>query len=92
MMSYPNMNPAQSTSDQSTASLPIGISEEKRRLIIRRDELRARLAAIKRDYQRGLSADSEERAIELENAEALAEIARVLNVELTQVESQLAEI
>ena len=65
-------------------------NDEIERLKQRRNELRKRLEAIEQDYARGLSADSEERAQELENAEALAEIARVINAELQQVERTLA--
>ena len=46
----------------------------KEQLLRRRDELRERLNAIKRDYGRGLDKDFEEQAIELENAEVLAGI------------------
>jgi len=58
----------------------------------RRQELIARLQAIEKDYRRGLSADSEERALELENAETLAEIARVTQAELNQVEEELRQV
>lgn len=57
-----------------------------------RDELIARLDAIKADYRRGLSADPEEQAIELENAETLAEIERVTRERLSQIEEQLASL
>ena len=49
---------------------------EREQLEQRRQELITRLQAIEKDYRRGLSADSEERALELENAETLAEIHR----------------
>lgn len=58
----------------------------------RRDELQQRLDAIKADYQRGLSADSDEQAIELENAEVLAEISRVAATELDRVEQELRQL
>ncbi|MFN4289561.1 MAG: hypothetical protein ACK4E7_01625 [Permianibacter sp.] len=58
----------------------------------RRDELQQRLDAIKADYRRGLSADSDEQAIELENAEVLAEISRVAANELAQVEQELRQL
>ena len=58
----------------------------------RRDELQQRLDAIKADYRKGLSADSDERAIELENAEVLAEISRVAATELDQVEQELRQL
>ncbi|MFZ5842457.1 MAG: hypothetical protein ACOY3E_06085 [Pseudomonadota bacterium] len=58
----------------------------------RRDELQQRLDAIKADYRRGLSADSDEQAIELENAEVLAEISRVAANELAKVEQELRQL
>ena len=58
----------------------------------RRGELQQRLDAIKADYRRGLSADSDEQAIELENAEVLAEISRVAATELDQVEQELRQL
>lgn len=58
----------------------------------RRDELQQRLDAIKADYRRGLPADSDEQAIELENAEVLAEISRVAANELAQVEQELRQL
>jgi hypothetical protein len=63
--------------------------QETARLLARRDELRQRLEAIRRDYGRGLPADSGEQALELENAEVLAEIARVTAEELAKVEESL---
>ncbi len=60
-------------------------------LIRERDELEARLNAIRRDYRRGLSADSSEQAIELENAETLAEIERVTAKQLESIQQKLAE-
>lgn len=55
----------------------------------RRQELIERLQAIEKDYRSGLSADSEERAVELENADTLAEIARVAQLELDEIEAKL---
>jgi hypothetical protein len=63
---------------------------KKRELQARRDELVARLDAINQDYRRGLDPDSGERAVQLENADALAEIARVTQVELDRVKEELA--
>jgi len=40
-------------------------------LKIRKQELEKRLEEIEADYKRGLSADSKERSIQLENAEVL---------------------
>ena len=64
----------------------------KEQLLRRRDELRERLNAIKRDYGRGLDKDFEEQAIELENAEVLAGIAKAAAEELDQVERQLVAL
>lgn len=59
-------------------------------LLRERDELQARLDAIHRDYRSGLSADASEQAIELENADTLAEIERVTAQRLADVLQQLA--
>ncbi|MEM9530518.1 MAG: hypothetical protein AAGA23_06345 [Pseudomonadota bacterium] len=58
-------------------------------LELRRDELQRRCDAIRKDYRSGLSADSGERAVELENAETLAEILRVTELTLAEVEAEL---
>ncbi len=58
----------------------------------RRDELMQRCDAIRKDYRRGLSADSQERALELENRETLDEILRVTEINLADVEKQLREL
>jgi len=58
----------------------------------KRDELRKRLDAIEADYRRGLDADSEERAVQLENAEVLDGIAKATSEELQRIENQLAEL
>lgn len=55
----------------------------------RRRELQERLETIEKDYERGLDPDSEERAVQLENAEVLAAIARSTAEELEQVERLL---
>lgn len=62
---------------------------EKTRLLVQRDELRARLDAIRRDFRQGLAADSGERAIELENREVLEGIARATAEELERIEQRL---
>jgi RNA polymerase-binding transcription factor DksA len=64
----------------------------KAALEARQAELTQRINAIEHDYAAGLSADSEERAQQLENAEVLAEISRVANEELAKVTKQLAHI
>ena len=55
-------------------------------------ELSERLQAIYDDYKRGLDADSEERATQLENAETLNEIERVTAEELEKVRARLNEL
>ena len=70
----------------------IDLLAQKTALEARHPELTQRIAAIQRDYATGLSADSEERAQELENAEVLAEISRVANDDLAQVTKELARI
>jgi hypothetical protein len=57
-----------------------------------RERLQRRLAAIQADYQKGLDADAEERAQQLENAEVLTAIARATAEELHQVEARLAAL
>lgn len=64
-------------------------SEQRRALLQRRDELRARLQRIRDDLGGGLEADSEERAQQLENRDALLEIARVTEEELQGVLREL---
>jgi hypothetical protein len=68
------------------------IEQEIAELNKRREELRARLAAIENDYRAGLSADSEEQAIQLENAEVQAGIAKATADELARVEARLEEL
>lgn len=64
---------------------------ERQKLIEDRNRLKSRLDAIKEDYRRGLDPDSGERAVQLENAEALNEIQRVTAEELARVEALLAD-
>ena len=52
----------------------------------------ARLNAINKDYQQGLNPDSEERAVELQNAEVLDAIARAASDELDRIEKRLAAL
>ncbi len=58
----------------------------------RRDELRERLAAIRRDLGGGLARDLEDQAQQLENQDTLMEIARVTEAELEKVEAQLRDL
>ncbi|WP_376692120.1 hypothetical protein [Wenzhouxiangella sp. EGI_FJ10409] len=65
---------------------------DRKQLIERRDELRERLEAIRRDVGGGLERDLEDQAQQLENQETLMEIARVAEAELTEVERKLTEL
>lgn len=65
---------------------------EKSRLIEKRDELRSRLDAIEKDYRQGLDADSEERAVQLENADVQEAIAKSTSEELQRIEEELANL
>ncbi|RFP69799.1 MULTISPECIES: hypothetical protein [unclassified Wenzhouxiangella] len=64
---------------------------DRKQLLERRDELIQRLDAIRRDLGGGLDRDLEEQAQQLENQEALMEIARIAEAELAEVERKLAE-
>jgi len=66
------------------------VKHRRSELLTKRDELRERLEAIEKDYRQGLDADSEERAIQLENAEVLDGIARAARDELDNIEKELA--
>lgn len=61
----------------------------KEELIKKRKELTDRIEKIQADYRRGLDADSEERAVELENRDALYEIERVCLEEIAKIDEQL---
>lgn len=65
---------------------------EKQQLIEKRDALRSRLISIEEDYRRGLDADSDEQAIQLENAEVLDAIAKSTAEELKRIEQRLDEL
>ncbi|MDH3354597.1 MAG: hypothetical protein OEL79_05220 [Chromatiales bacterium] len=62
------------------------------KLIAKRDELRERLDSIEADYRKGLNADSEEQAQELQNAEVLEGIAKSASEELQRIEKLLEEL
>lgn len=68
------------------------LKQRQKELQQKKDELLSRLEAIQNDYKAGLSADSEEQAIQLENAEVLEEISRVTNEELQKVSQALDRI
>lgn len=57
-----------------------------------RTKLRQKLDAIEADYRKGLVPDSDDRAIELENADVLEEIARAVANELENIEKRLSEL
>ena len=63
----------------------------KQELLARKSELLTRLKSIRKDLGRGLDADAEEQAIQLENLAVLQEIYRLADVELQTVEKELAE-
>lgn len=65
---------------------------EKEQLIEKRNELRTRLESIETDYRQGLDADSEEQAVQLENAEVLEAIAKSTAEELQRIEERLATL
>lgn len=58
-------------------------------LLLERERLQERLAAVRRDLGRGLERDLEEQAQQLENQDTLMEIARVTEAELADVERQI---
>lgn len=61
----------------------------KEELLKKRKELTDRIEKIQADYRRGLDADSEERAVQLENRDALYEIERVCLEEIAKIDEQL---
>jgi hypothetical protein len=65
---------------------------KKANLEARYAELNQRLQAIQQDYARGLDADSEERAQELQNADVLAEIKRVTQEDLATIAIELNQV
>jgi hypothetical protein len=66
--------------------------DKKQELLAKRDQLIDRLEAIEKDYRQGLDADAEEQAVQLENAEVLAGIARAAREELDRIEKELEEL
>lgn len=64
-------------------------TDQRATLEAERHRLQTRLDQIHADYRRGLDADSEEQAVQLENADTLAEIARVTEAQLAAVEAKL---
>ena len=68
------------------------MSTDKAELIKKRDELRQRLDKIEADYRQGLDSDSEEQAIQLENAEVMEGIAKAASEELRAIDQKLAKL
>jgi hypothetical protein len=68
------------------------IDTEIAELKAKKQELIKRLEKIEADYKQGLSADSEEQAIQLENAEVLEGIAKAASEELERIEERLADL
>lgn len=66
--------------------------QTREELLKKREELRKRLQAIKDDYARGLDADFEEQAVQLENTEVLDGIAKATTGELEWIERQLKQL
>ena len=67
-------------------------AETQRVLIAKREELASRLERIKQNITAGHSADSEEQAQELENAEVVDALGNETRRELSKVASALAQI
>ncbi len=65
------------------------MSKSRNQLLARQGELVKRLGAIRSDIGNGLSANSKEQAIQLENMEVLQEIHRLANEELKNIEIKL---
>ncbi len=68
------------------------MASNKSALIEQRNRLRDRLRAIEADYRRGLDADLEDQAQQLENAEVLAGIANATAQELERLEIEIERL
>lgn len=68
------------------------MNRTREELMLTRDELLARLAAIRADFGKGLDADSKEQAIQLENIDVLSEISRITEEELQKINRQLSAL
>lgn len=68
------------------------MEKTREELLQRRDELIQRLNAIRADLGRGLEADAEEQALQLENLEVLQEIQRLAEAELADIDARLARL
>lgn len=61
-------------------------------LLNKKQELEQRIDKIKKDLSHPFSADSEERATEMENADVLLEIARVAEQDLELINRKLQQL
>ncbi len=61
-------------------------------LLARKEELIKRLDAIRADLGRGLEADAEEQAVQLQNLDVLQEIRRLAETELAAINAELAKL
>lgn len=68
------------------------LQRKQSELVEKRTLLKQRLEAIQKDIGKGLDADWEEQAVQLENAEVLDEIARVTSEELHKIEQGIERI
>jgi RNA polymerase-binding transcription factor DksA len=70
----------------------IAMNKTRNDLLARKEELIKRLDAVRADLERGLEADAEEQALQLENLEVLQEISRLAEAELAAVNAELARL
>lgn len=66
--------------------------ETRELLLAKRAELKERLDAIKRDYANGLDRNLDEQAVQLENADVLAELGREAMEELKEIDLKLLRL
>ena len=64
----------------------------KDELLNKKAELQDRLEKIRKDLAGGYSADSEERATEMENCDVLLEIARITKQDLELIDKKLQQL
>jgi hypothetical protein len=68
------------------------IIDTHEQLLAKRAELQERLEAIKRDYAGGLDRDLGEQAVQLENADVLAELSREALEEMREIDQKLRKL
>jgi len=68
------------------------VERSKEQLLVRKNELLKRLAAIRKDLGGGLASDSEEQAVQLQNLQVLQEIERLASAELVAIEEELSQL